>query len=152
MSNYNQAMKLKSHELVVSLIARIRRKSHALIISELKRQGITGLKTSHGDILGGLFMKNTLSMNELAEMIHKDKSTVTALVNKLVRLGYVEKTKSDIDSRITYVRLTKRSKDLWPALAGISKKLVATVFMDFTDAERDELVRLLQKVDKNFEA
>jgi MarR family transcriptional regulator, organic hydroperoxide resistance regulator len=144
------AMKLKYNELVVSLIARIRRKSHALIISELRRNGITGLKTSHGDILGCLFMKNTLSMNELATMIHKDKSTVTALVDKLVKLGYVEKTKSDIDSRVTYVTLTKKSKDLWPVISGISKKLISTIYQDFTDAERDELVRLLKRVDDNF--
>jgi MarR family transcriptional regulator, organic hydroperoxide resistance regulator len=144
-------MKLKSHELVVSLIARIRRKCHVLIIGELKRRGIPGLKTSHGDILGMLFMKNTLSMNELAGMIHKDKSTVTALVDKLVKFGYVEKAKSDIDSRVTHVGLTKKSKDLRPALSGISKKLLAAVYRNFTDEERDELVRLLRKVDGNLD-
>jgi len=59
----------------------------------MAKRNIKGLVTSHGDILYALFQKRTLTMKEIAEGIEKDKSTVTALVNKLIAHGYVQKEK-----------------------------------------------------------
>ncbi len=142
-------MFVRSEQLVVSLIARIRRKGNKLIIKELKKHNIKGLDTSHGDIIGALFMKNVLTMNELANIIEKDKSTVTALINKLANLGYVERVKSEIDNRVTFITLTKKSKALWPVFMNISEKLLSTVYKGFSDTEKDMLIKLLSKIDKN---
>ncbi|HHT9114620.1 MAG TPA: MarR family winged helix-turn-helix transcriptional regulator [Candidatus Wunengus sp. YC65] len=140
---------MRSEQLVVSLIARIRRKANKLIINELKKHNIKGLDTSHGDIIGALFMKNVLTMNGLANIIEKDKSTVTALVNKLANLGYVERVKSEIDNRVTFITLTKKSKALWPVFVNISEKLLSTVYKGFSNTEKDMLIKLLSKIDKN---
>lgn len=140
---------MKQELLVISLIARIRRKANRLIIRELRKNHVKDLDTSHGDIIGAIFARNALSMNELAAIIEKDKSTVTALVNKLVRLGYVERIKSDADSRVIFITLTKKSKALWPIFERISATLLSTIYKGFSDSDKESLIKLLSKVDSN---
>ncbi len=78
-------------EHIISLISRIRDKANRLIVSELRVRNMPGLAPSHGDILILLFQSETVSMREIAEKIGRDKSTVTALIKKLIDIGYVEK-------------------------------------------------------------
>lgn len=91
---------------LIKTIAEIDKKLKTRKLKELELRGVEGLASSHGDILVALFRSGSLSMRDLSETIQRDKSTVTALVNKLVKLGYVEKYKGLEDSRINFVRLT----------------------------------------------
>ncbi|MBE5981653.1 MAG: winged helix-turn-helix transcriptional regulator [Paenibacillaceae bacterium] len=62
-------------------------------------------------------------MKDLAGSIKKDKSTVTVLVEKLIRLVYVKKERAAGDNRITYHSLTQKGLDLKPMFENISKML-----------------------------
>jgi DNA-binding MarR family transcriptional regulator len=135
---------------VIALISRVRDRAYGFIISELNKKKITGLVPSHGGILGVLFEKEKASMKELAGRINRDKSTITALVNKLMRAGYVAKEKDPDDSRITYLSLTARGKALQPDFEEISKKLIATAFHGFSKKEREELVKGIGRMLNNF--
>jgi len=88
-------------------------------------------------------------MTEIARIIDKDKSTVTALVNKLIRLGYVEKRKHGTDNRFSLIAATKKGEALKPAFVSIAKKLRALSYKDIPDDERETIVRLLTKLNKN---
>ena len=79
-------------------IARISDKAARLLTRELRERGHQGLAPSHGDIMVALFKHRRLSMKELARIIDRDKSTVTGLVDKLVRLGYLEKSGRPVGS------------------------------------------------------
>jgi len=135
---------------VIALIARVQDRAHAFIIEELNKRKITGLVPSHGAILSILFQKDKASMKELAEKIGRDKSTVTVLVNKLMAAGYVLKEKDLDDNRITYLRLTSKGKSLQPDFDEISKKLIFTAFSGFTQTNKEELVKGIEKMLNNF--
>jgi DNA-binding MarR family transcriptional regulator len=90
-------------------------------------------------------------MKELAEKISRDKSTVTALVNKLVTAGYIRKETDTDDSRITHLCLTARGKSLKPAFDEISDRLISTAFSGFTQKERENTVKLIEKMLTNFQ-
>ena len=47
-------------------------------------------------------------MSEVGRIINKDKSTITALVNKLIKMGYVEKKSEPADSRISLIALNQK--------------------------------------------
>lgn len=98
-------MNMMNRELIKT-IAEIDKKLKNRKLKELELRGIKGLAPSHGDILVNLFRSGSLSMRDLSEKIQRDKSTVTALINKLSKLGYVEKYKGVEDSRVNFVRLT----------------------------------------------
>lgn len=135
---------------VISLISRIREQVNRFIISEMSKNGIEGIVTSHGDIINALFKKPRLTMAEIAEKIGKDKSTVTALVDKLVRLGYMAKERDTEDTRVIYVTLTHKGNDLKPIFEAISSNILDVFYLDISEKEKEELVRILNKIYNNF--
>ena len=134
----------------VSLISKIKEKTTRFILNEMAAQGITDLATSHGDIIYALYNHQRLTMAEIAKTIRKDKSTVTALVDKLVRTGYVAKERDEADSRIVHVALTTKGEALKPIFEDISQRLLDTFYANVTDDEKQELLRILIKIQDNF--
>lgn len=130
----------------LSLISKIHEKGNKFIQQELKSKGITDLVPSHGDILAMLYQYNKLTMKEIAEKIHRTKPTVTILVNKLEKLGFVKREKSSEDSRITYIMLTPKSEDFKPIFEKISKDLNKMLFKKLTNKEAQLLDELLKKM------
>ena len=135
---------------IIALVSKTREKSNAFILMKLKELGIEGLAPSHGDILVNLFRSSPLPMKELAGRIGRDKSTITALVNKLIKLGYVERQRDLSDSRVTLIGLTREGEGLKPDFEYVSAKLLATAFKGFLPEEREQLVRLLERMLNNF--
>ncbi|MDR3598643.1 MarR family transcriptional regulator [Clostridium sp.] len=135
---------------IISLIASIREKANRLIIQEMSMREMEGLAPSHGDILSALFEYSSLTMKDLAREINKDKSTVTALVNKLLNLGYIERTRDLADSRIVYITLTEKGKSLKDDFKEISDKLIERVYKDISKNEQEVLINILTKIQDNF--
>ena len=88
-------------------------------------------------------------MSEIGRIIDKDKSTITALVNKLIKLGYVEKQRDPVDSRISLTALTLKGKALKSDFLLIAQKLRARSYKGISDDEREILVSLLNKLNTN---
>ncbi len=137
-------------EDIISLISRVRDNANKYIISEMNRWGIKGLAPSHGDIIFSLLTCETLTMKELAKKIDRDKSTVTALVDKLIKLGYVKKSRDEEDNRIVYVTLTESGKDLKPMFDSISHDLIEKIYKGIPQKEKESLILTLKKIKKNF--
>lgn len=136
----------------LSQISRIREKANKFIVSELERQGLKDIVPSHGDILNALFEGEKYTMRELADKIHRTRPTVTVLIDKLVNYGFVEKEKSDTDSRVTYVKLTQKGVELKPIIYDISHKLNSIIYGDLTDEEIETFERLLNRVKLRLDA
>ena len=135
---------------VISLISKIREKSNRFIVSEMSKHGIDGIVTSHGDIIYALIKKPRLTMAEIADKIGRDKSTVTALVDKLVRLGHVTKERDTEDTRVVYVALTQKGNELKPIFEAISAAVLDILYLDISEKEKEDLIRILNKINKNF--
>ncbi|MGQ8872736.1 MarR family winged helix-turn-helix transcriptional regulator [Paenibacillus sp. TSA_86.1] len=134
----------------VSLISKIKEKTSRFILNEMAAEGINDLATSHGDIIYALYNHQRLTMAEIAKNIRKDKSTVTALIDKLVRTGYVVKERDATDSRIVHVALTTKGEALKPVFEDISERLLDTFYANITGDEKKELLRILIKIYDNF--
>lgn len=135
----------------LSLISRIREKANRFIVRELENHGIKGIVPSHGDILVILFQGEKYTMKELANKINRTKPTVTVLIEKLVKYGFVEREKSCTDSRVTYIKLTDKGLELKPIFEDISKKINALLYGGFTDEEPEIFETLLHKVNSQLD-
>ena len=131
---------------LLALISKIHDKGNRLIIEELKRNGADGLAPSHGDILVCLYQNNKMTMKEIADKINRTRPTVTVLVDKLEKLGYLKKEISQEDNRYTYIVLTKKGKDFKPVFEKISNKLNDMLYKNLSKDESDILENLLQKI------
>ncbi|WNR42703.1 MarR family winged helix-turn-helix transcriptional regulator [Paenibacillus roseipurpureus] len=132
---------------IISILAKIIRSSNKWIEEELHQAGVEGLAPSHGDILFRLYKSESLQMNQIASLIRRDKSTVTVLVNKLIKLGYVSKQQDTSDSRISHICLTPKGKELEPIYEDISRRLIDKVYENFNPDEKEQLMNLLSKIE-----
>ncbi|HSP16813.1 MAG TPA: MarR family winged helix-turn-helix transcriptional regulator [Thermoanaerobaculia bacterium] len=71
-----------------------------------------GLGSAQIFVLHELSRTSPLSVNELADRTVTDQSTVSVVVNKLVRKGYVENTRSDADGRRAELALTSKGRQV----------------------------------------
>ncbi len=113
-----------------------------IITDQLQRHGITDLMTCHGDILSKLYREDGLTVTELATRTKRTKSTVSVLVDKLVKLGYVEK----FDARALAVCLTPKALEIKPIFEEVSEKLNAIMQAALTEEEAQTLEELLNKL------
>lgn len=136
---------------IIYFVSRTKANMIKFIENRLKSNELDDLIPTHGNILTALYESDgRLTMKEIAKKIGKDKSTVTALVNKLIGLGYIKKDKCDIDKRVTYISLTDKAIDIKDKFDFISSQVKETAYKDFTDEEKTEFLRLLRKLSKNF--
>jgi DNA-binding MarR family transcriptional regulator len=134
----------------IKLIGLVREKANYFLLNELKQIGITDIATSHGDILSTLFKYKECTMTELSKSINKDRSTVTALITKLTKFGYVSSKKDPADNRSTIIYLTEKGKELEPNFQKISEKLYEKEYQGITDEEKDIFNKILKKIYNNF--
>ncbi len=133
---------------ILSLISKIHEKGNRFIIEELKNNGAEGLVPSHGDILVCLYKNGKMTMKDIANSIHRTKPTVTVLVDKLEKLGYLKREASDEDSRSTNIVLTQKGEDFQATFEKISKNLNEMLYKNLSDKEIEILEELLKKIIK----
>ena len=133
---------------ILSLISKIHEKGNRFIINELKNSGAEGLVPSHGDILVCLYKNSKMTMKDIANCIHRTKPTVTVLVDKLEKLGYLKREASDKDSRFTNIVLTQKGEDFQTTFEKISKYLNEMLYKNLSDKEIEILEELLKKIIK----
>ncbi len=131
---------------MLSLVSKIHEKGNRFIIEELKNNGAEGLVPSHGDILVCLYKNSKMTMKDIANCIHRTKPTVTVLVDKLEKLGYLKRETSDEDSRCTYIVLTQKGEDFQTTFEKISKNLNEMLYKNLSPEESELIEKLLRKV------
>lgn len=137
-------------QYLIYTISSIKDKAYKYLSSELEKNGIIGLVPSHGAILFQLYKKQKMGMKEIADGINRRKSTVTTLVEKLIKLGYVKKEHNENDRRGYRVSLTEKGKTIEPVYRKISRELILKAYTNVSDAEKKQVMDILVKVLNNF--
>lgn len=150
-SNYNGLMDNYKMDDTISKISKVRRSANLWLTKEMEKVGMEGFVPSHGEILMGLFYEEALTMTQIAQNINKDPSTVTALVNKLKKNGYVETQKSPKSGRITLVMMTDKGKVLKKDFLAISKILNQTYCEGIDAKELAIFQKVLMEIQANFD-
>lgn len=135
---------------IVFQVAELRDNAYAHVSMELKRLGLTDLAPSHGAILITLYREKALSLKDLALRINKKKSSTTELVDKLIKLGFVEKTVSSEDQRVKLVKLTKKSLSHKNDFRVLSENVNDRLYQGFSDEEKQQLMLLITKALGNY--
>lgn len=141
---------MKTRPNTIALIATARNLANAYLQGRLEKAGLAGLAPTHGSIIDALMKQGDLPMRSLAERIRRDKSTVTALVKKLERLGYVRRRTAETDSRLVMIGLTRKGKALEETFNDISAGMFTVALDDVSDAEVRRLEATLTKIIANF--
>ena len=89
-------------------------------------------------------------MSRLATLIDRTKPTVTCLVNKLEKNGYVNRIADPEDNRVVRVQLTEKAISLNDDFGKVSKIMRERIFKGFSQAERHILTEYLGRAISNF--
>ena len=129
-----------------SYLSRAHHRSRIFMDEELRKKGITDLGYSHIRIMIVLYVFKTLSMKEITEKISKDKSTVTILVNKLEKKGYVRKRVCSKDRRVMHLELGERAEEVIGVIFDVSEIFHRKVEQILEKDEIDTLKRIMSKL------
>ncbi len=133
----------------LSIIGRIREAAYRHIFKGLQKWGHEGVAPSHGEILMYLMKHGECKLSEVADAINKDRSTVTTLSKKLIKLGYVESRKNPEDGRSSLVYLTAKGQSIYDPMIVISEELYDVTYKGISDEERDAFRKTLMKIYDN---
>ena len=141
----------KLENTLYSSIARLYHKNRCFMDEQLRKRGITELGFSHIRIIIILHVFKVLSMKEVTEKISKDKSTVTILVNKLEKKGYLRKKVCEEDRRVTYLELEEKEKEILNIIFEVSDIFQNRVENILDEEERKMFIKIMSKLIENWE-
>lgn len=86
------------------------------------------------------------TQQELSDYYQMDKGTTSFLIKQLVKHGYVSKEAHEEDKRCKKLYLTDKAQVKFSELSQISKSWTDKLLTDFTDKERQDAFKLLEKM------
>lgn len=92
-----------------------------------------------------------LSVSDLGVAIGVDQPRASRLVQQGVDRGYVRREADPDDARRTRIALTDEGRRLARGVRVERRQLLTNALSSFTDAERTELARLLNKLADNWQ-
>lgn len=135
---------------IAGQIGRIREKANALIEKELQQRGLKGIVPAHGVVLSFLLRQSRpVAIKAVVENVRRVKSTVTVMIDTLVKHGYLRKLPCETDSRVTYVELTPKGRRIQKDFEEISQTLLRRLYGDMSEKDREQLVRQLDRIEAN---
>jgi DNA-binding MarR family transcriptional regulator len=89
-----------------------------------------------------------LSLSELSERIRAQNSTVTGIIDRMVRENLVVRERSKEDRRVVYIRLTPKGRKLAQDITVEPMEIFRGALEDLSATEVRDLVKILGKVAK----
>jgi len=136
---------------IVYYLSKTKKIMHRYIAKRLIEEGIRDIVPSHGNIFTALSENGgVLPMKDIARLSGKDKSTITSHIKHLVSCGYIEKSTSKRDKRVTLIKLTSKGESFLNVYTQISKEINDISYIDMTDEEKKYLLLGLKNLYLNF--
>jgi DNA-binding MarR family transcriptional regulator len=85
-------------------------------------------------------------MSRIADYINIPMSTATGLVERLVKKGLLERSRSDSDRRIVAIRLTDEGRKLTAGFKETVNKYIRLIYDALTEEERELLLGIFTKI------
>ncbi|AYV55141.1 MarR family transcriptional regulator [Leptospira kmetyi] len=138
-------------EFAIHLLSRTRDRIQKFLSKEFEKEGIKDLVPAHGGVLYALGVSGEMTMSELAKVLDRTNSTVTALLDKMEELKYVKRIQSEEDERVFTAVLTAKGKTTREAVIRASNTTNQKLYKGLLPEEKETFVRLLERIHSNFE-
>jgi DNA-binding MarR family transcriptional regulator len=126
------------------LVAQLHQLGGRVFARLLKRRGLADLNPAQGRVLYALWRSDGMNQKRLAELTRLDKSTLTAMLDRLEADGRIERRPDPADGRGRLVCPTAATRALYADYAAASEEMTEIFYAGLPEADRDELDRLLR--------
>lgn len=114
-----------------------------------KFEGCTGLSQSRLELLYQLYQVEEISQKELQKEVGIDNAAITRHLKQLEANEMVSRRKKSTDNRVTLVSLTNYGRNAFSSFREEQERFASSVLKGFTEEERDELLHVLDRIQKN---
>ena len=97
-------------------------------------------------ILEILNRKGERIMSELAQALSITTSAVTGLIDRMIKAGFVTRTRGIKDRRLVKIKITKKGKTLIENILSQRRQMLRDVFGKLEKVERERYLEILEKV------
>jgi|WetSurMetagenome_2_1015567.scaffolds.fasta_scaffold231540_2 DNA-binding MarR family transcriptional regulator len=84
----------------------------------------------------------------VAKKLHQGLNTTSMMVDRMVKAGLLDRTRSDVDRRENFLALAAKGKDKVTKGKAINKRIVNRLTGVFEEKEAQEILRLLTKLEE----
>lgn len=131
---------------VIFALARTHRALAAGLLREI------GLYTGQEIMLMQIWENDGLSLNDLAQALRLDHSTVTKSVKRLVDSGFVDQQRSTADRRVAVVTLTAAGRALIPRIVEVWREIERRTTAGLSRDRLAALVRTASEIESTLAA
>lgn len=130
-------------QLAGSLIA-LRRLQDEADIAFLASLG--GLSLQQLNILNIVGDREPCTMSEIAKQAHLSLSSITSVVDKMVKSKLIDRYRSEDDRRIVYAKLSQEGKRIYQIQIEHIHAVVRKLLQALNPEEQDNLTQIIQKL------
>ena len=143
------AKTMKQQRQAGFLMAKIRQVAGRIFERILKEYNIE-INSAQGRIMFALWQQDGISINELARKTQLKKSTLTSMLDRLGKMGYIKRQRCKKDRRKILIKRTKKDKTLESKYVELSQEITRLFYKGFSKNEIDrfenDLVRILDNL------
>ncbi|MEW6034463.1 MAG: MarR family transcriptional regulator [Chloroflexota bacterium] len=103
-----------------------------------------GLTPSQLFVFSALWMEDGINFSDLASRVSIDVSTLTGIIDRMEREGFVERKPDPRDRRSIRLFLTQNAKETGPAILMLADDLDAVLRRPFSQEEMETFERVLR--------
>jgi len=115
----------------------------------LRENDMADLEGARGRIIFALWGKDGVPIKTLCEKTSLDKSTLTGIIDRLERDGYITKKPSETDKRSTLISLTGKEREFAQNVQKVSNQMNKIFYKGFTDEEILQFDSMLERILSN---
>lgn len=131
------------------LVAKIHQAAKRIFSKMLIEEGLGEINSAQGRILFVLWQKDGIPITELARKTALEKSTLTAMLNRLERKGLLQRIRPKEDRRTMLISLTPANTRLEKKFEKASADMTARFYKGFSEEERDMVEGFLRRIFSN---
>ena len=134
-----------NREIIITLMSTMR--MHHKVVERL----VSDLGIHHGQhhLLMKLAKQEWKSQKELADSMEISTATVAVSLKKLENGGYITREVIPDDNRYNQLEITEKGRAVVKESCKIFEHIDSTMFQNFTEEEKEELLRLIKKANQN---
>ena len=137
---------LKEPDTIDFLLAQVCHLHHSRIHQLLED---LGLYRGQPQVLRALWEQEGLAHSDLADRLHDSPATITKMLQRMEKAGFVLRRPDPNDQRISRVFLTESGRAIQAEVEDVFKTMEAEVFSGFNQEERVLLRRFLLQIRQN---
>lgn len=131
------------------LIAKIHQLSQRIFARILKNADLTDLNPAQGRIMFVLWREDNISIHKLSQRTLLSKSTLTSMLDRLEKAGFIQRIPSQKDRRKILIKLTNKYKAFQDKYIDVSKDMTKIYYNNFNEQEINEFESYLERILNN---